>query len=68
MTLQFFSPTLLAPALDGHRRSLWSRLIDALAASQQRKAEQVVRDYLQRHLDEHRDDCIRELERRFLGQ
>ncbi len=68
MTLQSFSPSLLAPAVAECPRSFWRRLLDAVAASRQRHAEQYVADYMRRHQGESRDGRARERERRFLGR
>jgi hypothetical protein len=66
MTLQLRSPSLVVTRPE--RRSFWRQLIDAIEASQRRKAEQVITAYLRRHRGEHHDELTRELERRFLDQ
>jgi hypothetical protein len=65
MTLQLLSPSLVAATRE--RRSFWRRLIDAIEASQRRRAEQVIMAYLRHHRGEQHDELTRELERRFLG-
>ena len=66
MTLHLVSPSRAAATLE--RRSFWWRLIDAIEASQRRRAEQVITAHLRRHRGEQHDEFTRELERRFLGQ
>ena len=65
MTLQLISRSVVAATLE--HRSFWRRLVDAIEASQRRRAEQVITAYLGRHRGEYHDELAREFERRFLG-
>jgi hypothetical protein len=65
MTLQSFAPSLVAAP---RRRPLWRRLIDAIAASRQCKAEREIARHVRRYRRELYDDFAREFERRLLGQ
>jgi hypothetical protein len=65
MTLQSFAPHLVAAPL---RRPFWRRLIDAIAASRRRKADQEIAKYLRHYRRELCGDFAREFERRLLGQ
>ena len=66
MTLELLSSSF--DAATSERPSFWLRLIDAIEASQRRRAEQVITAHLRRHHGEHHNELIRELERRFVGQ
>jgi uncharacterized membrane-anchored protein YhcB (DUF1043 family) len=67
MTLLTYSQSLLAAA-QRRRESFWRRLLKAMMQSQQRKAEQVLRDYPPGAGPERRNGFGRELERWFVGQ
>jgi hypothetical protein len=56
MTLQISSPSLFAPARDDPKPSFWRRLLVAIMAGRQRKADEYLADYLQRHLDKGHDE------------
>jgi hypothetical protein len=64
MTLQTFSPALLAPAREGRSPSFWRRLFDAIMVGRQRKADAYVVDYLERHSGEYHDEIRAAFERR----
>jgi hypothetical protein len=66
MTVQTCSQSLPAAARRP-RRSFWLRLLKAMVQSQQRKAEQVLRDYPPGAGSERRDGFSRDLERWFVG-
>jgi DNA-binding FadR family transcriptional regulator len=66
MTMQLLSPSFIPATFE--RPSFWRRLIDAIEASQRRRAEQVITAHLRRHRGEHHNEFVRELERRFVGQ
>jgi hypothetical protein len=55
MTLQAFSPSLLAPAGGGRERSFWRQLLGRIMEGRQRKADEYLRDYLRRHRGSHAD-------------
>jgi hypothetical protein len=65
MTLQSFAPHLVAAP---RRRPFWLRLMDAIAASRQNKAEQEIARHVRRYRRELYGDFAREFERRLLGQ
>jgi hypothetical protein len=56
MTLQTFSPALLAPAREDRSPSFWRRLLVAIMVGRQRKADAYVADYLERHSGEYHDE------------
>jgi hypothetical protein len=64
MTLQSLFSSSTALAANERRPSLWARLIAAIMADRQRKADEFVADYLRRHRSEHCDQFHVELERR----
>lgn len=68
MTLQSFAPHLVAAPLAPRPRPFWRRVIDAVAASRQRRADQEiarhVRHYRRELCGELARDFERELERR----
>jgi hypothetical protein len=70
MTMQSLSSSssLLASAQERGDRSLWRRLVAAIAAGRERKADREIARYLRSHQGSYRDDFRIELERRFLGQ
>jgi hypothetical protein len=51
-TLQAASASLFAPAREDSAPSFWRRLLLAIMAGRQRKADECVADYLQYHLSE----------------
>jgi hypothetical protein len=55
-TLQIASPSLFAPAREDREPSFWRRLLVAIMAGRQRKADEYLADYLQRHLDKGHDE------------
>ena len=67
MTLQTCSQSLLAATAADRPPSFWRRLLEAIMQSQQRKAEQVLRDYPPGAGSERRDGFSRDLERWFVG-
>jgi hypothetical protein len=64
MTLQAFSPSLLAPVRHDRKRSFWRRLLVAIMDGRQRKADEYLAGYLQRHSGERHDELRAALERR----
>ena len=71
MTLQSFAPNLVAAQIAPRRRTFWRRVIDAVAASRQRRADQEIARHVRRYrrelCGELARDFERELERRLLG-
>jgi hypothetical protein len=68
MSVQSFASPLHVPAREGHDRSLWQRLLEAIAARQERKADREIARHLRDRSAVYRDEFTIELERRFLGQ
>jgi DNA-binding FadR family transcriptional regulator len=64
MTLQTFSPALLAPAREAHSPSFWRRLLDAIMEGRQRKADAYMADYLARYSGDYHDQLGAAFERR----
>jgi hypothetical protein len=56
MTLQTSFPSLFAPARDDPKPSFWRRALVAIMAGRQRKADEYLADYLQRHLDQDHEE------------
>ncbi len=65
MTLQSFAPPVVA-APPQWRRPFWLRLLDSIAESRQRRAEQEIAKYLRRQGGAHHE--LAELERRLLDR
>ena len=62
--------TVAAPAVEtapSARRSMWRRIIDAIAAAQQRRADREIALYLASHGGLFTDDMEREILRRLAG-
>jgi hypothetical protein len=55
-TLQTPFLSLFAPARDDRAPSFWRRLLVAIMAGRQRKADECVADYLQYHLGEDQEE------------
>ena len=69
-TLTYTHDTLGAPAVEtppSARRSMWRRMFDAIAATQQRRADREIALYLASHGDLFTDDMGREIMRRLSG-
>jgi hypothetical protein len=64
MTLQTFSPALLAPAREDRSPSFRRRLLDAIMVGRQLKADAYVADYLERHSGEYHDEIRAALRQR----
>jgi hypothetical protein len=68
VTLQSLSSSLSTPLWEASDRSLWQRLVAAIVAGRERRADREIAKYLRSRQDGHRDEFRLELERRFLGQ
>ena len=69
-TLTYTHDTLAPPAVEtapSARRSTWRRIIDAISASQQRRADREIALYLANHGGLFTDDMEREIMRRLSG-
>ena len=69
-TLACTHDTLAAPAAEtalSARRSMWRRIIDAISAAQQRRADREIALYLANHGGLFTDDMEREIMRRLSG-
>lgn len=70
-TLTYSHDSLAAPAADtaapSRRTSLWRQLLEAMIASQQRRAEREIAAYLASHGGVFTDDTEREIMRRISG-
>ena len=69
-TLAYTHDTLAAPAAEtalSARRSMWRRIIDAISAAQQRRADREIALYLANHGGLFTDDMEREIMRRLSG-
>jgi hypothetical protein len=69
-TLTYSHDTLSAPAVEtvpSARRSMWGRIIDAIGATQQRRADREIALYLASHGGLITDDVEREIMRRLSG-
>lgn len=69
-TLAYTHDTLAAPAVEtapSARRSMWRRIIDAISAAQQRRADREIALYLSNHGGLFTDDMEREIMRRLSG-
>jgi hypothetical protein len=64
MTLQTFSPSLLAPAREAHSPSFWRRLFDAIMEGRQRKADAYIAYDLACRSGEYQDQLRAAFERR----
>jgi hypothetical protein len=62
------SSSLVGPAWQGHDRPLWRRVIEAMVAGQERKADREIARYLRGRRNGYQGEFRLELERRFLGQ
>jgi hypothetical protein len=62
MTLQSFAPHLVAAP---RRRPFWRRVIDAVAASRQRRADQEIACHVRRYRRELCGELARDFEREF---
>lgn len=61
---QTSSLSLFAPARDDPEPSFWRRLLIAIMAGRQRKADEYLADYLRRHFDERHDELRAAVEQR----
>jgi len=69
-TLSYTHDTLRAPAVDTTptaRKSIWLRIIDAMSATQQRRADREIALYLANHGGLFTDDVEREIMGRLSG-
>jgi len=69
-TLSYTHDTLGAPAVDTTptaRKSIWLRIIDAMSATQQRRADREIALYLANHGGLFTDDVEREIMGRLSG-
>lgn len=69
-TLSYTHDTLGAPAVDTTpiaRKSMWRRIIDAMSATQQRRADREIALYLANHGGLFTDDVEREIMGRLSG-
>jgi hypothetical protein len=69
-TLTYTHDTLGAPAVEAApnpRKSIWRRIIDAMSAVQQRRADREIALYLANHGGLFTDDMEREITRRLSG-
>jgi DNA-binding FadR family transcriptional regulator len=51
MTIQSLWPGPIVAGKDGTRLSFWRRVVAAIAEGRQKKAEAIVKEYLQRHAE-----------------
>jgi hypothetical protein len=69
-TLAYSHDTLSAPAVEtarSARKSMWRRMIDAILAAEQRRADREIALYLASHGGLFTDDVEREIMRRLSG-
>ncbi len=66
--MTMLSIPFVVPARSEHKRSIWQRILDAIEARSQRKADQHIAKFLRNKTGFDHDDFRIELERRLLGQ